>query len=157
VTKRPSPDPDTLDVRAVMLASESREIPAGALDLAVRLAKRSAAAVHVITIARVHGTALGLPNPGLLPTKAEWEEQRSILSKAVARLKREGIEADGLVLGTRAGAKRIVKEAARLNCDAIVMGADPPRNRVLADFMWSQEPYRVRRRARVPVFLVVDP
>lgn len=138
-----------------MLASESRAIPAGALDLAARMARRSAAAVHVLTIARVHGTALGLPNPGLLPTKAEWEEQRAILSEAVSRLKRGGVEADGLVLGTRAAAKRIVREAARLRCDAIVMGADPPRNRVLADFMWSQEPYRVRRRAGVPVFLVV--
>jgi hypothetical protein len=34
------------------------------------------------------------------------------------------------------------------------MGADPPRGRLLADFIWSQEPYRVRRRADVPVYLV---
>jgi hypothetical protein len=36
------------------------------------------------------------------------------------------------------------------------MAADPPRNRVAADFMWTQEPYRVRRKARVPVYLVPD-
>jgi hypothetical protein len=35
------------------------------------------------------------------------------------------------------------------------MGADPPRNRVVADLMWSQEPYRVLRKARVPVHLAV--
>jgi hypothetical protein len=35
-----------------------------------------------------------------------------------------------------------------------VMAADPPRNRFVADLMWSQEPYRVRRRAKVPVHLV---
>jgi nucleotide-binding universal stress UspA family protein len=64
------------------------------------------------------------------------------------------------VIGTRAGAKRILNEARRLGCDVIVMGADPPRNRLVADFMWSQEPYRVRRRARrrgnISVILVVD-
>ena len=37
------------------------------------------------------------------------------------------------------------------------MAADPPRNRVAADFMWTQEPYRVRSKARVPVYLVPDP
>lgn len=153
---RQPPDPETLTVRSVLLASESREIPPAAVDLAAQLAGRSDAAVHVVTIARVHGTALGLPNPGLLPTKAEWEEQRAIVKKAVARLRRKGLEADGYVYGTRGAAKRIANEAKRLGCDAIVMAADPPRNRFLADFMWSQEPYRVRRRADVPVYLVVD-
>ena len=39
---------------------------------------------------------------------------------------------------------------------AIVMAADPPRNRLLGDFFWSQEAYRVRRRARMPVYLVTE-
>jgi hypothetical protein len=34
------------------------------------------------------------------------------------------------------------------------MAADPPRNRFISDLMWSQEPYRVQRRAKVPVHLV---
>ena len=42
-------------------------------------------------------------------------------------------------------------------CEAIVMAADPDRNRVVRDAMWSQEPQRVRRKAKVPVFLVFDP
>ena len=29
------------------------------------------------------------------------------------------------------------------------------QNRFVADLMWSQEPYRVRRRAGVPVYLVI--
>jgi hypothetical protein len=36
------------------------------------------------------------------------------------------------------------------------MGADSPRSWVIRDFMWSQEPYRVKRRADLPVYLVVD-
>jgi nucleotide-binding universal stress UspA family protein len=127
------------------------------VDLAARMAERTNAPVHVFSIARVWGTTFGFPNPGLLPTKKEWDEQRRVVDKAVARLRRKGIDADGRVVGTRAGAKRIVREARRLKCDAIVMGADPPRNRLIADFIWSQEPYRVRRRARdLPVYLVVD-
>ncbi len=33
------------------------------------------------------------------------------------------------------------------------MGADRDRGK-LGDFMWSQEPYRVSHRSRVPVYLV---
>ena len=149
-------DPDALAVRAVLLASEDREIPRAAVDLAARMAKRSGAPVHVFSIARIWGTSFGFPNPGLFPSKREWDQQRRNVEKTVARLERKGVKADGRVIGTRAGAKRIVREAARLGCDAIVMGADPPRSPVIRNFMWSQEPYRVRRRADVPVFLVVD-
>ena len=150
------PDPDSLTVRAVLLASEDREIPTSAIDLAARIAKRSGAPVHVFTIARIWGTSFGFPNPGLQPTKGEWDQQRHNVEKAIGRLERKGVEARGRVIGTRAGAKRIVKEAQRLGCDAIVMGADPPRHPLIRNFIWSQEPHRVRRRARVPVFLVVD-
>jgi hypothetical protein len=69
------PDPDTLIVRAVLLASEEREIPRAAVDLAARIAERSNAPVHVFSIARVWGTSFGFPNPGLLPTKKEWDRQ----------------------------------------------------------------------------------
>ena len=150
------PDPETLAVRAVLLASENREIPTSAIDLAARIAKRSRAPVHVFAIARIWGTSFGFPNPGLFPSKREWDEQRHNLQKAVGRLERKGIEAQGRVIGTRAGAKRIVKEAERLGCDAIVMGADPKASAAVRNFMWSQEPWRVRRRANIPVFLVVD-
>jgi nucleotide-binding universal stress UspA family protein len=150
------PDPDSLTVRAVLLASEDREIPTSAIDLAARIAKRSGAPVHVFTIARVWGTSFGFPNPGLQPTRREWDQQRHNVEKAVGRLERKGVEADGRVVGTRAGAKRIAKEAHRLGCDAIVMGADAPKHPLIRSFAWSQEPQRVRRRSRVPVLLVVD-
>jgi nucleotide-binding universal stress UspA family protein len=151
------PDPDSLVVRAVLLASEEREIPPAAVDLAARIAERSNAPVHVFSVARVWGTGFGFPNPGLLPSKQEWDRQYEVVRKAVARLRRKGIEADARVIGTRAAAKRIVQEAERLQCDAIVMGADPPKNVLTRDFSWSQEPYRVKARAgELPVYLVVD-
>ena len=110
----------------------------------------------MFSVARVWGTSLGLPNPGLMPSKREWDAQRAVVASAVNALKRKGVSADGHVLATRKATKRIVGEARRLGCDAIVMSADPPRGKLLGDLMWSQEPYRVRRRARLPVHLVVD-
>jgi nucleotide-binding universal stress UspA family protein len=137
----------------ILLATEGRQIPAAAAELAAQLAGKSGD-VHVFTVVRVWGTSLGLPNPGLLPSKREWEAQRANLADVIARLRRCGVKASGNALATRKATKRIVGEAERLGCEAIVMAADPPRNRILADMMWSQEPYRVQRRAKVPVHLV---
>ena len=134
----------------MLLASEGRRISDEALDLAARFR----APVYVFSIARVWGTGLGMPNPGLLPSKSEWDEQRALVHDAVKALRKRGVDAKGNVVGTRRGAKRIVREAERLGCDVIVMGADAKKPFVLADFMWSQEPYRVRRRAKIPVYLV---
>ncbi len=140
----------------ILLASEGREIPKRAIDAAAKLARDEGRSVHVFSIARVWGTSLGLPNPGLLPTKQEWDEQRALVDRAVRALERAGVEAHGHVLATRKATKRIVGEAERLECQAIVMAADPPRNRLFGDLLWSQEAYRVRRRARMPVHLVTE-
>ena len=120
----------------------------------VELARSAGASVHVFSIARVHGVSFGMSNPGLLPTKKEWKDQRDIVGRAVSRLKRKGLDADGHVVGTRKSTKRILQEAKVAGCDAIVMAADPDRNRFVGDFLWTQEPQRVRRKAKIPVFLV---
>jgi nucleotide-binding universal stress UspA family protein len=138
----------------ILLASEGRPISNATIDRVVELARPWNASVRVFTIARIHGVSFGMSNPGLLPTKAEWKEQREIVNKAVKRLERKGIDADGHVVGTRSSTKRIIEEAKLAGCDAIVMAADPDRNRFAGDFVWSQEPQRVRRKAKIPVFLV---
>jgi nucleotide-binding universal stress UspA family protein len=140
----------------ILLASEGRPIPDAAIDRVVELARPRGASVRVFSIARVHGVSFGLQTPGLLPTRKEWDEQRELVGRAVKRLERKGIDADGHVVGTRKSTKRILQEAEFAGCDAIVMAADPDRNRVTGDFMWTQEPQRVRRRAKIPVFLVAD-
>lgn len=116
------------------------------MELAAALARQRSTEVRVFSIARIHGTSLGLPMPGLLPSKREWDEQREIAHAAVRTLRRQGIAASARVVGTRRAGKRIVQEAMALGCDTIVMGADPRRSVLVADFLWSQEPYRVRRR-----------
>ncbi len=143
----------------ILLATEGRAIPDAAIARVAELIDRSGptgASVRVLSIARVHGVAFGLPNPGLLPTKKELDEQRAIVASAIRRLKRKGIDATGQVLGTRKATARICREATLRECQAIVMAADADRNRLIADMMWTQEPQRVRRRAKVPVFLVSD-
>lgn len=140
---------------AVLLASEGREFSAASIALAAELAADSDASVLVMSIARVHGVAFGLPHPGLAPTQAEWAEQKAIVATAVKRLKRQGLEAEGQVLGTRTPAKRICAMADEIGAGAIVMGADAPRNRLIGPMIWSQEPQGVERKARMAVHLTI--
>jgi nucleotide-binding universal stress UspA family protein len=150
------PDPDSLQLEAVLLASEDRDISPEAIALAGKIAERSKAPVHVLVIARIWGTSFGFPNPGLMPNKREWDEQRKKAELAVRTLKDWGLEANGHVLGTRNAAKKIVEMARVQGCGAIVMTADEPRGRLVGNMIWSQEPYRVRRRADIPVYLVTE-
>jgi nucleotide-binding universal stress UspA family protein len=143
----------------ILLATEGRAIPDAAIARVAELADRSGPTdprVFVLSIARVHGVAFGLPNPGLMPTRRELDEQRELVTSAIKRLKRQGLPAAGHVIGTRKATARICEEAVKQECQAIVMAADPDRNRFTGDMLWSQEPQRVRRRAKVPVFLVLE-
>jgi nucleotide-binding universal stress UspA family protein len=150
------PIPGHAPFRRILLASEGRPIPPAAVARALELAKPAGASVHVFTIARIHGTAFGMPTPGLMPTKKEWAEQRDIVAKTIRRLERKGVDAGGHVLGTRNATKKIMDEASKERCDVIVMAADPDRNRFTGNMMWTQEPQRVKRKAKLPVYLVAD-
>jgi nucleotide-binding universal stress UspA family protein len=153
----PPPDPATLRIERLVVASEGRKIAWAVLQKAFELARPAGAEVHVVSIARIWGTSLGFPNPGLNPTRHEWDEQRLLVREAREALEKAGFEATGHVIGTRRATKRILGEARRFGADAIVMGADPKRA-IVGDFLWSQEAYRVARRSSVPVYLVpLDP
>src|SRR5579884_3511042 len=128
--RNPEPPAEAGRFERILLASEGRPFTDAVIQRTIELARPAGASVRVFSIARVHGVAFGLPNPGLLPTKREWEEQRKIVDRAVKRLERKGIDADGHVVGTRKSTKRILQEADLAGCDAIVMAADPDRNRV---------------------------
>src|SRR6185436_19908181 len=150
------PPPDDFAGKLIILASEGRPIPQAATKFAGRMAEKAGAKVHVLSIARIWGSSFGLPNPGLLPNKQEMQERHESVAGAVAWLRRHDIQASGQVTGTRNAAKRILAEARRHCADAIVMAADPPVHWFLANMVWSQEPYRVRRLATIPVYLVID-
>jgi nucleotide-binding universal stress UspA family protein len=149
----PPPDPETLEIHRLMVASEGRKIRHPVIVRAMELARPHQATIFVMSVARVWGTSLGFPNPGLQPTRHEWDEQRLIVREAVSAFEKAGFEASGLVLATRRARKRILSEARHRSMDAIVMGADPKRA-IVGDFIWSQEPHRVARSRRIPVYLV---
>jgi nucleotide-binding universal stress UspA family protein len=150
------PPPDDFAGKLIILASEGRPIPQAATKFAGRMAEKAGAEVHVLSIARIWGTSFGLPNPGLLPNKREMQERHESVANALRLLKRRDIVASGQVTGTRNAAKRILAEACSRGADAIVMAADPPQHWFLGGMVWSQEPHRVRRLARVPVYLVIE-
>jgi nucleotide-binding universal stress UspA family protein len=150
------PPPDAFAGKSILLASEGRPISQAAMKLAQRMAGIAGAEVHVLSIARVWGTSFGMPHPGLLPNKREMQERHENVATVVNWLTRRHIAANGQVSGTRNAARRILAEARRRRADAIVMAADPPLHWFLSGMVWSQEPYRVRRLASIPVYLVIE-
>jgi hypothetical protein len=149
------PPSESFAGKSILLASEGRPIPRAVVEFAGRMAEKAGAEVHVLSIARIWGTSFGLPHPGLLPNKREMQERHDSVAMVVSWLKRHHVVSDGQVSGTRNAAKRILAEARRCRADAIVMAADPQLHWFLSNMVWSQEPYRVRRLARVPVYLVI--
>ena len=75
-------------------------IEASAVEFAAQMALKAEAPVHVFIIARIWGSAFGMPHPGLMPTKREWQVQRDLATEAVDRLKRRGVER-GMTVGGR--------------------------------------------------------
>jgi nucleotide-binding universal stress UspA family protein len=150
----PPPDPETLEIHRVMVASEGRAVSHDVVVRALELARPNSAYVFVLSIARVYGTSLGFPNPWLMPSKHEWATQKQIVQEAVSAFEKAGLESFGVVLPTRRARKRILGEARARKIDAIVMGCDADKG-LLGDFAWSHEPYRVARGSRdIPVYLV---
>lgn len=77
--------------------------------------------VAVVSVARLHGYALGLPNPGLLPTRAEKQEQERIVEAAIHRLQRWAVPADGQVVITRNPGKSIARIARRRSAQTVIV------------------------------------
>lgn len=104
----------------VMLASDGRQ------DYSRRAVARAAAlagsgSVAVVTIAKIYGSSLGLPHPGLLPTKDELAERQRWVEAAIRRLRAAGASADGQVAATRRTAKKLAAVARARGVRVIVI------------------------------------
>ncbi len=127
---------------AVLIAAVGIAIPPEVIDRAVALG--DGRAVAVVTIARIYGSSFGLPNPGLLPTRKEMDEQRAVVTNAIDRLERSGVEAWGQVATTRRYARAIAEAArARGVRHVLVVAAEVPRWRQLIEGDVARD---VRRR-----------
>jgi hypothetical protein len=102
-----------------LLASPGRPFSDAAVDTARAIA--GSQPIRVLTIAKIYGTSLGLQNPGLLPTRREWQEQQDIVADAIARIKRGGGTALGEVVATRDNAKTFLRAARRYSVRHVVL------------------------------------
>lgn len=100
--------------------------------------------IRVLTIAKIHGTALGLQNPWLLPSKREMQEQRDIVADAIKRIKRRGGKAAGEVVATRNNAKSFARAARRYTVRHVVL--EPAPGGRLRKFVEGDPGATLRRR-----------
>jgi len=93
----------------------------------VRRARELAAGepVAVLSILKVYGSTFGLPNPGLLPTKRERDEQLAIVRRAIDDLERRGCTADGQIAATRSAGRTIAKVPRSRQVRYVVMDSHP--------------------------------
>ena len=90
-----------------LLASAGTPFSGAAVRRAYELA--AGEPIAVLTILKVYGSSFGLPNPGLLPTRRERDEQYTIVRRAIAAVERRGGTADGQIAATRSAGRTIVK------------------------------------------------
>jgi hypothetical protein len=100
----------TQSATVLIAAPMGDPMPAEAVRRAIELS--GGAAVAVVTIARIYGSAYGLMNPGLLPTRKEMDAQKAQVSKAISLIERRGVVAWGQIVATRKPAKAIAAVAA---------------------------------------------
>ncbi len=116
-------DPQPTAPAAVLLASSGAPFS----KAAVRRARELAAGqpVAVLSILKVYGSTFGLPNPGLMPTRGEREEQFKIVGKAITELERRGCTVDGQIAATRSAGRTIAKVARTRQVRYVVMDSRP--------------------------------
>jgi hypothetical protein len=95
---------------AVLIAAPMGDpVPSSAVRSALRLT--GGGPIAVVTIARIYGSSLGLPNPGLMPSRKEMDVQKSQVEKAVRLIERSGTEAWGQIAASRKPVKTIAEVA----------------------------------------------
>ena len=111
------PDPP----RRVLLVSPSLPLSREAIQKTVALATPEHARITVLGIAKIYGTSLGLPHPGLQPTHTEWDLQRQIVHDAADELRSRGFEVRVGLSRSRNIPKMIAKWGVAKNFHAIVV------------------------------------
>jgi hypothetical protein len=136
----------------VLLATVADPFPPEVLARAIELATPEHARITVLGIARVYGTSLGLPNPGLQPNRLEWQILRDGVEDAAEQLRSRGFEVRVGLSRSRKAPKMIARWAKARNFHAIVV-ADPqlPGWRRLFEGDIAHE---IGRRCGIPVHAV---
>ena len=111
-------------------------------------------AVAVLIVARLHGYAFGMPNPGLLPTRKEKETVQANLEKALAELDARGVETTGEIAITRNPARVFTRAALAQGVAAVVVDRQPGSR--FRRFVEGDMAAAMRRRLRArPIEVIV--
>ncbi len=135
------------------MASPGPAFTIAATDKAAELA--AGEPVAILLIARMHGTSLGLPNPGLLPTKAERDQARDDVAAAIDRLERKDVPVDGQVAITRKVLGKMSGVARLRGASHVVI--DEPVGGPTRQFLDGTSASWLRRRLPDGVAVVVVP
>jgi hypothetical protein len=113
---------------AVLLAAPNGDpIPASAVRDALR--RSGGGPVAVVTIARIYGSAMGLPNPGLMPTRKEMAAQKSQVEKTIRQIEKSGSQAWGQVAASRKPIKTITQVAKARGVRHVIVVRTPQSQR----------------------------
>ena len=137
-------DPQPTAPAAVLLASSGSPFSRAAVRRAHELA--GGEPVAVLSILKIYGSQFGLPNPGLLPTRRERDEQYAVVSRAIKELERRGCTVDGQVAATRSAGRTIAKVARARQVRYVVM--DSPTATGVRRIIEGELTGIVRRRLR---------
>jgi nucleotide-binding universal stress UspA family protein len=116
-------DPQPTSQAAVLLASSGAPFSRAAMRRAKELANGQP--VAVLSILKVYGSSFGLPNPGLMPTRRERDEQLRIVKQAINELERRGCTVDGQIATTRSAGRAIAKVARARQVTYVVLETQP--------------------------------
>lgn len=147
----PVPDPPG----RVLLATAGVPITDEVLAKTIELATPEHAKITVVSIARVYGTSLGFPHPGLQPNRLEMEQHRKVLDDTSERLSAAGFEVRVSMSKSRNAPKMIARWAIAKRFHAIVV-PDPERpgwRRTIEGDLARE----IHRRCGVPVYAVPVP
>ena len=144
--------PPPLPSRALLVVSPTSAAPSSE---AVARAVEAAAGdpVTVLTVLRIHGSALGVPHPGLLPTVRERESGRIAIAAAIAALEARKVRARGEIAVTRADARVIARTARSVGAATVVL--DLPETSGIRRLIEGDLAAQLRRRLRGEAEIVV--
>jgi hypothetical protein len=145
-------DPTPEDPAAVVLVPQGGTPARSTVRRAV--AEAGDGVVAVVALLRIHGSAWGFPNPGLLPNATEKAEARRIVEATIAAVERHGGRADGQITATRNAAKIVAAAATRRQARLVIVER-PPAGRVRT-FIEGDLGAGVRRRLRSRTGIAVE-
>ena len=107
----------------IVVAVGSAGLSERMVETVVRLAgtgDRQEAAVTVVHVARVWGTALGLQHPALQPSAGERRTAQDVIMRAALQLRAHGIEVEAVVTSGRDTGKALAATAHGAGASAVV-------------------------------------